>query len=1487
MQPQTDLPNANAIAIIGMAARLPGAVDTAAFWRNLAAGVESIRRFSREELLAAGVAAGVADHPDYVPAHGALDDIASFDAAFFGYTPAEATLIDPQQRLFLECAYEALEHAGYAPRQTGSLTGVFGGCGISGYLLRNVLATLDLEESGATYQASIGNDKDYLTSRVAYTLDLGGPSVTVQAACATSLVAVHAACQSLLNGECDMALAGGVSLRVPQQGGHLYQAGGIQSADGHCRAFDAAAGGTVGGSGAGIVVLKRLEDAEADGDHVLALILGSAVNNDGARKLSFTAPGVDGQTAVIVEAQAVAGVAPDSISYVEAHGTGTSLGDPIEIAALGQAFGSDLARQSVLIGSVKPNIGHLDSAAGIAGLIKTVLALQHELIPPSLHFQTPNPNIDFARSPFRVCSEARPWPVNDNPRRAGVSSFGLGGNNSHVVLQEAPPLERAAARDTWRLLPLSARSDAALARKHADLQQHLQQQPALRSDDVAWTLAKGRELFRHAGFVVARDLPQLGELTSAIRPDSAPRIAFLYPGQGAQHVGAGRDLYAAEPVFRAAFDDCAAALIAAGGADIRTLLFTEATPEAEATLRRTRHAQPALFALGFALTALWAERGVRPAAVVGHSAGEYAALVSAGVLSLADAARLITQRALLMDSLPGGVMAAVGLSEAELTPLLPAGLVIAAVNAPSLCTVSGDDSALKKLETALASREVFIRRLATSHAFHSPAVEPILSDFRNAARSVRWQVPTLAFYSAVSGGKADVGVVTNAEHWVQQIRQPVRFGPALQALVDDGYDLIIDIGPAATLASLARQASRPASHIVAGLPAQTDAVAASLQALGQVWLAGIAIAWDALFDQDTPRRVPLPTYPFERSRHWLDASPPHTTQSVAPTRAVANASISLLSPSWQRLAPLPTQPAALAGHTILFAHDDDLSTALHAALQAVGASVSLIRSGPTFTSTADGWQIRPEQDEDFAAMWQALAARLQASPLRLIHAWTLDDMSDSVIGIGFFAVVRSLRTLAQAGISLDECVVLTTSACDVSGDEALNPCQALLLGPVLVAPSEFPQLQARLLDLPVSKGLDVNALAQRVLREIAVPGDNPVIALRNQHRWAFKLVPNTAPAPALALSDTRLRDNGVYLFTGSAGGIAGQIALRMAELAKLHIVFITRRAMPPVETWNDLQSDDPSVAQHIATCQQLQQRGARVSSYQADCADLSAMRAVLARVRADFGALHGVIHAAGVAGGGAIALRSDAQMTAVLRPKVEGTRVLAQLLQGQPLDFFVLFSSINALLPIAGQVDYSAANAYLDAAAVQLRRLGIPALTVSWDAWRDIGMAARGVLPEPLRALRDAELAEFGLDPALAADALLGLLGSQHSHVVVTTARRFAHLLAPASAVATVAEPALGDIKDSNNVGTVAEQLAAIWQTLLGVGQIKPSDDFFQLGGHSLLATRLTFRIRQQWGVNISLEDIFSHAQLQALASLIEARTTPSEPDLDRETFLL
>jgi acyl transferase domain-containing protein/SAM-dependent methyltransferase/acyl carrier protein len=896
--------SASGLAIVGMAGRFPGARDIDEFWRNLQAGAECITFFSEEELISSGVDPDLLKNPNYVRAKGVLADIDLFDAAFFGFSPREAEITDPQQRIFLECAWSALENAGYDAESYPGKIGVYAGAGWSSYLLFNLASDQTLLQSEAGHQILLGNDKDNLTTRVSYKLNLKGPSFAVQTGCSTSLVATSLACQGLLSYQCDMALAGGVSITVPQTG-YLHQTGGIFSPDGHCRAFDSKAQGTVVSSGVGIVVLKRLEDAIADGDNIYAVIRAAAINNDGALKAGYTAPSIEGQAEVIVEAHAMADITAETITYVEAHGTATVLGDPIEVAALTRAFRASTTKKGFCaIGSVKTNIGHLDAAAGIAGLIKTTLALKHKQIPPSLHFESWNPEIDFANSPFYLQTSLADWDTECVPRRAGVSSFGLGGTNAHVIMEEAPVIEPAKHEGSHNLLLLSAKTSESLENATTNLIHHLKQHPEIDLADVAYTLQVGRKAFEHRRMLVcnsnddavrALDAGDPHRVFTRLSKPGARRVAFMFSGQGAQYVNMARGLYQAEPSFRTYADICFELLVTHENLDLRNILFP-IEKQSDATtrrLRRTENAQPALFVIEYALAQMWMSWGINMDAAIGHSVGEYVAATIAGVFSLADALALVTLRGRLMQELPTGAMLAVPLPEQDVLPMLESDLSVAAINEPSSCVVSGSKAAIKALRRQLVAQGITCQELHTSHAFHSRMMEPILSPFSERLKQVHLHPPRIPFISNVSGTWITAEEATDANYWVKHIRQPVCFADGLQKLLSADDYILLEVGPGRTLSQFAkRHPDKRAEQVVLSTlrhPEETESdLAFLLNTAGHLWLSGAALNWVAFSHHLKHRRLPLPTYPFDRKRYWIEPTPTTSSEQALPREAIAH-----------------------------------------------------------------------------------------------------------------------------------------------------------------------------------------------------------------------------------------------------------------------------------------------------------------------------------------------------------------------------------------------------------------------------------------------------------------------------------------------------------------------------------------------------------------------------------------------------------------------
>ncbi len=1301
------------IAVIGMAGRFPAARSVEELWRKLRAGEECLRRFGDGELRAAGVPDRLLDDPDYVRVQGFLEDIDLFDAGFFGLSPRDAAIFDPQHRFLLEVAWEAFEDAGYVPDAVPGAVGVFAAAGANDYFIENVLKKPDLVASvGEWLLRHTGNDANFLATRVSYQLNLKGPSISVQTACSSSLVAIHLACQSLLSGECDVALAGGSAVNPRQPAGYLYGEGEIYAPDGHCRPFDARAKGTVASSATGAVILKRLEDAVRDGDTIRALILGSAINNDGAEKVGFLAPSVEGQARVVAEALSIAGVAPDDISFIEGHGTGTLLGDPVELAALQQVFGEAGSRgHSCVIGSIKSNIGHAGEAASMAGFIKAVLALQHREIPPTVHFESPNPRAALEGRPFYASGKLLPWPGNGKPRRAGITGLGAGGTNAHVVIEEAPPAEALVAGGRpEQLLVVSARSRSAVDQACAQLAARLEADPGVRLADVALTLQQGRKAFAHRRGVVARDAataaarlrdPALGFYGDATE---ARTVAFLFSGGGAQYPGMARGLCLREPAYRAAMDECLAAAPVSLG--LRAALFPPDGDPAhdERQLEAPSLGLPALFATELSLARLLGSLGISPSAVLGHSAGEYAAACLAGVFSVADAMKLVALRGELFETLPEGGMLSVPLPEAELAALLPAGLSISVVNGPSLCVVSGPVPALAAFEQQLRAREIEPTRVHINVAAHSAMVDPILPKFDAACRGIRFRPPQLPYISNVTGTWARADDVTSPAYWVRHLREPVRFADGLRALREQ-KSLLLEVGPGRTLTSLARQQGAEAESTLRHPKENVDDVETLLFALGRIWARGVPLDWEKI--RGAPgRRIPLPTYPFERQRHWVVPEAKVATALEGKRKDVGDW---FAAPAWHPSAWPKGAAVGSAAPALVLDAGGALGRAVCAALGQ--GPVVRVFSGARFERSGADYRLRLGHRGDFEQLFGDLRSR-GCEPGRVFHLAAAgkakrDDRAAFAEATDLYAGLVFLAQQLAGQTTPVGLVIATCGAVAVGGEAVRSPERALLLGPALVLPRELPNVRVSAID--VDAGGDRASMAELAARLVRESSTGDVVASRGGARFVRTLAPLRLEPVEPA---SWIEPGAAVLITGGLGGLGLAVAAHLARHRKARLVLLGR---------------SEASAAAMERVRALEDAGAEVLLVRADTGDEPSLRAALGRARTRFGRIDAVIHAAGMLHDSPMAARGDDPGRAVIEGKALGALLLDRLLAADPPRLLVLFSSVSAVLGLPGQADYTAANAYLDALA-QARSGGrTRVVSVGWNAWQQVGLVAKAL----------------------------------------------------------------------------------------------------------------------------------------------------------------
>jgi acyl transferase domain-containing protein/thioesterase domain-containing protein/acyl carrier protein len=1305
------------IAIVGMAGRFPGAPDIDELWRRVQAGEDCLTDLSEAELLAVGVSAETLASPDYVRRNGLLPDVEMFDPGFFGIGPRDAAIMDPQQRHFLECAWDALETSGHVPERFAGSIGVFAGCGMNTYMLNNLLTNPQLvEQVGMFLLRHTANDKDFLATTLSYRLDLRGPSVNVQTACSTSLVAVHLAVQSLLALECDLALAGGSTIEVPHRHGYVYQEGEILAPDGYCRAFDERSAGTVLTSGVGVVALRRLADAIDDGDPILAVIKGSAVNNDGARKVGYLAPSVDGHADVVKEALAVAGLSARDIQLLEAHGTGTAVGDPIEVAALTEAFRATTSDTGFCrLVSSKPNIGHLDTAAGVASLIKVVQALHHRTLPPLANHTAPSPLLDLERTPFVIPTSAEPWP-GDQPRRAGVSSLGVGGTNAHVIVEEPPATAPPTPAPSQQVLALSARDGETLDAATNRLADFLDANPDANLADVAHTLASGRRHHGHRRVVTATDAATAVHLlrakdrhlvSDASTSDEQPRVAFMFPGGGAQYPGMAAGLDARFSVFHETMGDGIARVKAKAGIDLAPLLAVGGDAEA---LRRPTASLPAVFLTSIALARQWMEWGITPQTFVGHSLGEYAAAHLAGVLTLDGALDLIVARSRLMEQVSGSgaAMLAVPLPEAEVGDLLPAALSLATVNAADECVVAGPIDDITALERHLVARDVTPTLVPIAAAAHSSLLDSILPEFLAAVRPVELAPPRVPYLSNLTGTWITAEQATDPQYWVDHLRHTVRFADCLTAAQADGPLVLVELGPGQALSSYARRHPAKPVAAIASLrhpDHQVDDTAYTLQAFAKSWTVGLDVDLDHLAGAGR-RRVRLPGYPFKRERHWIEPGAGRATIAAAatataaaavtpeqaPPQRIADLADAFWAPVWTerpRTAPAvtPTGPWVVVGDPT-----DTLVAAIAHELTLRGATVDVNGS--------------PQPEE------------LAESPSIVIvgPTETFDDAVERWLETGSTAA----RVLGSAGAPALLAAV-TRSATDAQGP-ARSPADALALGIIGTAPREYPELRTALIDLDHDPDADLAADARFVVDELHAGADQ-VVARRGDHRLVRstqRIRLDSSPADVMTF-----RPGGAYLVTGGLGGVGFALAQHLATKHAANLVVVASAPVPEGAACGDWVArhayDDPT-SRRLRRLARLEALGTKVTVVTADLADPASLRDAVDEAERRVGRLDGAIHAAGELRDRPIELSTAEDHEVVVGAKARGAFALVDELGRRGAESLVLISSTSTELTPDGQAAYVAANSVLDSLAGE--RDGLRITTVNYGLWGELGIAA-------------------------------------------------------------------------------------------------------------------------------------------------------------------
>ncbi|MEH2030394.1 MAG: beta-ketoacyl synthase N-terminal-like domain-containing protein [Nostoc sp.] len=1517
------------IAIVGMSGRLPGAKNIDEFWHNLQNGVESISFFSNHDLVDLNLEEEVLNESNYVKAAPILEDIEYFDARFFGCSPREAEVMDPQHRLFIECAWEALENAGYDPETYEGLIGVYAGVSTNSYFFHNIYENVNLINISHNYTLN----KDFLTTNISYKLNLKGPSVGIQTYCSTSLVAVHLACKSLLDEECDIALAGGVTIIVPQKSGYLYEEDGILSPDGHCRAFDAKAQGTIFGSGLGIVVLKRLKDAIADRDYIHAVIKGSAINNDGSLKVSYTAPSVNGQAEVIVEALANAGIDADDISYIETHGTGTGAGDPVEIAALTKAFRAFTRRNGFCaVGSVKPNIGHLDTASGVASLIKTVLALKYKQIPPSINFEAPNPEIDFVNSPFYVNTKLTEWKANNSPRRAGVSSLGFGGTNAHLILEEAPDIKYFDDSRPWQLILLSAKTSTALDTATENLVTYLKEHPDINLANVAHTLKVGRRAFNHRRILVCESVQDAvnvlttqaqEQIFTVCQEHREQPVILMFSGQGSQYANMGRELYEVEPTFKKHVDTCAVILQPHLGIDIRCRLYPreEDTETACLQLQQTALTQSALFVTEYALAQLFISWGVRPEAMIGHSIGEYVAATIADVFSLEDALKIVAKRGQLMQQLPSGSMLAIRLPEKDVQLLLSAqrlyqtSLQIAAINSPSSCVVSGTKEAVAALEKQLSSQEVECRLLHTSHGFHSAMMEPILPAFLEVIKTVKLNPPRIRFISNVTGSWISKEQAANPNYWCQHLRETVRFSDGISQLIQQFEGVFLEMGPGRTLSTFTTQhldgnAKQQVLTSLRHVQEQQSDVAWLLQTLGRLWLSGVEIDWSGFYTHEQRHRLPLPTYPFERQRYWIDAKSPPTSVNTKSITLDHKQDIAdwFYIPSWKRslLHKSSSYPIKSTQEKWLFFVDDlGLAQKVIDALANQSTNIIIVPKGEYFSKLSEGiYTINPYISEDYNTLLKELISSGQ-NPEYIAYFWSVSHIENCQRGnyLEFNSLLFFMQSLSKLKISDRlQILIVSNNIQEVNGNEKLDPEKAAILGLCKVIPQEHPNITCRCIDIALTNRRDAEKaqedcegnIIDQLLDELTSVSSDMIVAYRDRYRWVQTFEP--VRLESVVNEKTPLRKQGVYLFTGGLESIEVVLAEYLAKTFQAKLIFIEDSTFPEKDDfsqWLESHTQEDDVSCKIQQLLALEKLGAKILVMRADTTNYEQMSQSLASE--NIRQINGVIYSTGIKRAnifGSIPEIGKIELQEFLDSQLCKITVLEQVLQNIKLDFWIIFSSLSSILGGFGLGLYSAANQSIDTFANRHNQNNdFPWYIINWDKLQLNTNQEETTLEQVSGsnlAITQTEIVElfkrvFSLREGTQIILSKVDINARKNHpfsldsLVNSTSTNQLNLSSHYS------RPSLSNsyVAPTNEL---EKQITEIWQEVLGITEIGIHDNFYELGGDSLIATQLVSRLRTKFPIDLLLRDILFEAMIPAKqAEIVEQLLLEKIEELSEE----
>jgi polyketide synthase PksJ len=1475
------------IAVIGMAGRFPGAHDIDTFWENLASGKELIIRKQN-----------TTSDTSIIKAKGFLEGYDLFDAEFFQYIPADAAMMDPQIRIFHECVWEALENAGYAPANYKGAIGLYGGATANPYYNLNV-GIVNGDDLLEEWAALTFSDKDFLCPRVSYKLNLKGPSVNVFTACSTSLVAIETACNELFANKCSIAVAGGVSVTLHDNEGYVYRPGMVMSPDGYCRAFDEKAAGTVGGNGAGAVVLKKLDEALRDGDYIYAVIKGTATNNDGNQKVGFAAPAMEGQASAIELAIKNAGIEPESISYIETHGSGTLIGDPIEITALKKAFNSD-KKQYCAIGSVKTNIGHLDAAAGVAGLIKTVLSLKNKQIPPSLHYNKPNPNIDFENSPFYVNTNLAYWDNGNYPRRAGVSSFGIGGTNVHIILEEAPPPAISSDSREYQLLLFSGKTPDALGNNMTKYVQYLQAGHDAALGDMAYTMQVGREHFSCRKIVVCKNdteaIEQViaaasGKTPSPYTGEHTPLVVFMFSGQGSEYINMCYDLYKKETIFKNEADKCIEIIKRISGKDLKTVIFPDTINETLHTIHATEYTQPALFVIEYALARLLMKWGIKPDYMIGHSFGEYVAACLSGVFSLEDALFLVLKRGELMQHASHGITLGMAITEEKLLRVLPGygGISLATVNGPELCVVAGDAEAVYALQSAMEKEGHASSVISTSHAFHSDKMDDILGEFESYVKQVTIHPQQLSFISNISGKPAVDAELSTSGYWARHLRQTVRFADGIESLMENKEVIFIETGPGIELCTFVRSnRNRQKGHRVINLVRHPDKEGDDqyhlLTALGKLWQAGIEPGWSGFYENEKRRRVPLPTYSFASTRFPVKKIVPATNDAGPGDGLVRLTDISkwFYTPTWKMTPWAPANKHAGKLPVLLLEDEGYVTDSLADIFKQEHVQIIHVKKGTDFFEESPVlYTINPSVENNYYSLFERLLKHNRI-PGSIIHAWAIDnnhgntatdERFGSLYDIYFYSLSYIVKAAQQYGGILGKHITfITNDLHSITGAEQTALLKSLPVGLLKVIAQEYPTVSVNHIDISLA-GTTGESFINKLYGEIKQETTGNTIAIRNGKRWlqSFDTIKTSKNSSARPVN---FRKGGTYFITGGLGSVGYHLSRYLLHNYNATVILAGRTELPAREYWNDHTQPEyagEEIAGKINRLQLLEKEGGQVLYVCCDVSDRHQLAGTINNIEDQFGPLHGIVHGAGIVRGQSInpvSILNREDYEYQFASKVTGLQALRDVAGDKELDFCIITSSLSPILGGLEFAAYASANAYIEYFINYHReRSQLPNwVCANIDGFNLDGGKGEGINEREIDEVFERVLSVVHLPQVIVS------VGDLNKRV-----DRWVKRMPDNEDSEQTQDEAGGAGKNNMDQATTQHRLIKIWKSFFGIAEADAEDDFFESGGDSLKALTMIGRIHKEFNIELPIKQLFNNSSIAKLSACIDALSSGGE----------